>query len=255
MRRWLHRLLGYDILQKLLSESGGQSAGGLSRDACRAYGVRSESICEVHEPLRATVFVSNHPSGARDFLATYPVLEAIAPNLKIVMSEELMDFAPPNIRNIFIPVHPPRQREANVRGHNLVVEHLRRGGNVLVYPAGRVAFKIGGHIQDSPWSQAVAKLIRKTSAQVVPVAVRAENSKRFYFIRRYFPRLSLLLLLRELKDSRGVARVYVGAKVAPERLMTSTAAELTELLRGEVDSLLRRKDLADAKSGLQFSPA
>ena len=101
---------------------------------------------------------------------------------------------------------------------------LRRGGVLVVFPAGEVAWQrdpetdvIGGNRTpvDSQWDSSVGRLALATAASVLPVYLTGHNSRFFYFAGRVHPRLRTVLLGRELLRHRR-STVILTSRIAHE---------------------------------------
>src|SRR5207247_2880309 len=68
---------------------------------------------------------------------------------------------------------------------------LRRGGALVVFPAGEVAHgpRVDGVHAESKWKPTTARLARAAGAHVLPVRVEGANSRLFYAAGRIHPAL------------------------------------------------------------------
>jgi putative hemolysin len=118
---------------------------------------------------------------------------------------------------------------------------LRHGGALIVFPAGEVAHRRrrDGSYADSPWVSTVGRLVRSTSAQVLPVFIAGRNSRLFYTLGRIHGSLRTALLARELLKRRGLdVTVRLGPPVAADDIATAPdAAAVTSVIRAGVDRL------------------
>jgi putative hemolysin len=115
------------------------------------------------------------------------------------------------------------------------VEWLRKGGALAIFPAGEVSqFQVGqGQVADPAWSTVAARLIRKTSANAVPVYFCGHNSVTFQLLGLIHPRLRTLVLMQEFLQQRGKKlEVRVGTSIPSELIATlEDDREATEYLR------------------------
>lgn len=185
------------------------------------------------------VVVANHHFGTVDAMLALSIVLPVRPDLKVVANLALADF--PQLRGLTIPVPVSRARhDEGGDGARKLVRHLRAGGAVLIFPAGRVAERgRRGVVEDHPWSPGVGRLVRLCGAAVVPLAFEGGNSRSFYLARRVHFRLGTLLLLRELLNKRGRRiPVRIGEPI-PYAQASETPAVLTERLRHKTYGLLR----------------
>lgn len=186
------------------------------------------------------VVVANHHFGIVDALLALSLILPVRPDLKVAANRSLANF--PQLRGLTIPIVVPRTPHEAIGGPRKLVRHLRSGGAVLIFPAGRVAGRgWRGVVEDHPWSTGVGRLVGLSGAAVVSLAFEGGNSRLFYLARRVHFRLGTLLLLRELLNKRGRRiPVHVGELVSPtETAEPPDPALLTERLRRATDDLLR----------------
>ncbi len=180
--------------------------------------------------MKSTVFFCTHHTGPLDFLVTYPALAKMSNNLKVIVNRQLLQLKP--LESISIGVHPVSSGKKNTEVHSQVINHLKNGGNILIFPSGKVGFSSYGEVKDYAWRSGIAALAKEAALQVVPVYVNAKNSSFFYFIRKLFPKLSLLFLLRTLKDHcNKVIDVRVGTPMPVEYFKNHNPEEMTIELR------------------------
>jgi len=74
---------------------------------------------------------------------------------------------------------------------------LRKGGALIVFPAGEVAHerRPDGSYADSPWFPTIGRMAVATPATVVPAFIEGTNSTRLYAAGRVHPALRTALLL------------------------------------------------------------
>ena len=148
----------------------------------------------------------------------------------------------PELRDSCLFVDPFNGPGAEARSRaGLRAAHLwlRRGGALIVFPAGEVAHArhIDGSRADSPWKPAMGRLALATGAPVIPAFVHGANSRVFYAAGRLHPVLRTLLLPRELLKKRGSSIAFrFGQPLSPTDLANG-AAGFTRSVRAAVDRL------------------
>ena len=158
------------------------------------------------------VFVANHPFGIVDglglgYLVSRVRSEFVVPvNVAVCREERLAPF--------LLPIDFEETRAAvrtNIETRRRVIEHLRDGGALAIFPAGGVATSSGwwGPARDLEWKRFVAKVIQMTEATVVPIYFPGQNSRLFQVVSQFSLTLRLGLLLREVRNKRG-RRISVG---------------------------------------------
>jgi len=178
------------------------------------------------------VVVANHPYGGVDGIILGHLLKRVRPDVKIMANYMLGCI--PELNELFTFVDPfggQGASRANRHGLKETLDHLRAGGLLAIFPAGEVAH-LDVHkrrIVESPWSDTVARIIRKTGAAAVPVYFDGRNSKLFHAAGLLHPMLRTVLLPREVFKKRGhKVEVRVGRSI-PFPTLRSIASD-TEMM-------------------------
>lgn len=229
-KRLISKWMGIDQVFKLQDGLAEPRDDNYILRAADHYQVKSLLMSELPTAEESTVFLCTHHTGAVDILGLYPFLRKAVVDLKIVVNEQLMAISA--LRPMFIPVMPPSHRFDNREGLAEMEQHLASGGNLLLYPAGKIAMKKNGVIQDLPWQLGSVDLLRTHARRIIPVLVEAENKNWFYLIRQYFPRISQALILRALIDRPPTdAKIYFSKPVSPSELSHLNNAAFMQNLR------------------------
>lgn len=244
--RVAEQLLSLDRLDYLYSQ------------ACRNQGFFSSVLerlnihyyCDQEEPSRIpaagpVVVVSNHPFG----LAEVPVLASVLARRRDdvrFLANSLLDRIDV-LRDYLIPVDPFGGRDAtrsNLRGLRAAIEWLRKGGLLVVFPSGEVSsvrfpkFRVA----DPDWKDSISRVVRMTSATVVPVYFHGANSAAFHIAGLIHPRLRTALLPRELFQKSGQTIFFsIGAPIAPRTSSRFSSHQLTAYLRMRTELLETRR--------------
>ena len=152
------------------------------------------------------VIASNHPHGAADGLAIAAVMGEVRSDVRLLANHLLARI--PELRACCFFVDPFDRPGAAMRSRaGLRAAHLwlKRGGALVVFPAGEVANRraSSGAPVDSGWHDVAGRLALQTGARVLPAFVRGGNSELFYAAGRLHPALRTALLPRELLRKRG----------------------------------------------------
>ena len=148
--------------------------------------------------------VANHPYGAIDGMMLADWLMQKRSDVKILANGVLGSI--PEIKDMIIEVNPFKGHAlANGRGLAQALKWLKDGHVLLTFPAGEVSsYSIQrGKVADSPWSNHISRLLRKSSAQVMTMFIEGHNSMLFQTLGLLHPRLRSLWLARELLNKRG----------------------------------------------------
>ena len=246
--RQLNRLFGFDRFQALFGNVPACPDTELMQAVLETLGVRVELAgggLAAMPKSGALVVVSNHPFGVIDGLMVGALVQSVRSDAALVAAHWLSRvkrFRTPYLIVVGAQGVSKRRRQS-IAGWLSAVQWLKRGGAVVIFPAGQVArFRWRRlAIADMPWSPHVAAIIRKTSAHVVPVFCEGGNSGAFYALTALFPGLANFLLVREfLKKRNTTARLVIGRPIAPAELMSLGADEAaTAFLREQVERLAR----------------
>lgn len=230
MNKLIMKWTGFSRVQDLLTSMPDQDGVTFVERAATEFQVSARHSGLPQRPVHSTIFLCTHHTGALDFLASYPALSRIAPNLKVIVNNQLLTVPP--LAQISIGVFPLSQNKSNEAAKDQMAAHLALGGNILLYPAGKVGFLENGQVTDAPWRPGIASLITETGINVIPVYVDATNSKFFYLVRRFFPKLSMLFLLRSLKGNKNnSAHVYIGQPINKEQFNGLDSADIIFAIR------------------------
>lgn len=237
-------LLGLTTLDRLYSElrAGDFIERALERLAITVE-VAPEDLQHVPEAGPAIV-VANHPTGALDGLALAHVVRRRRKDVRLLGNHLLSRV--PEMRDWTIAVNPfdPRSIE-NRRGLRTARAWLRRGGLLVVFPAGEVSnvSRGDGPLVDRDWQLGVLGLARWSSAAIVPAFIDARSSYLFRLAGLIHPRLRTALLPRELLRLRNkTITVGLSDPVGRERLtqIPGSSAQLA-YLRARTDALEPRR--------------
>jgi len=212
-----------------------------------AYEVSPEDLAHIPSsgPL---VVVANHPYGGIEGVILAALLRSVRSDVKVMANLLLCSF--PGLRNSLIPVDPFGTQAAatsNVRGLKAAIRWVRKGGALVVFPAGEVAHMDINQlaITDPCWHEAVAAIIRRTSATAIPVYFAGNNGPMFQLLGMVHPMLRTVMLPSELLNKRNhIFKVRVGHPLPPPRLKSfPDDAEMTAYLRWRTYLLGHRNDL------------
>jgi len=237
MRKLVLKWSGYDRVRKLIDLDPEQDGHSFLRRAAEEFQIHACFFGLEERQFKSTIFFCTHHTGAIDLLATYPTLGMLAPDLRVVVNRKLLALEP--MAKISISVNPLSSGIRNPEARAEITNHLRKGGNILVFPAGKVGIMRGGEVRDLPWRTGIAEIARDAAEQVIPVYVKAKNDTFFYAIRECFPRLSMLFLLRYLhrRTEKSVVSVLMGKPTSRKVLKQLSAEEILRRLRRELYSL------------------
>jgi putative hemolysin len=185
--------------------------------------------------------VANHPHGLADGLVAMEFLLRARPDALVVGNEWLAQI--PGIRPWLIEVDPDGR--SNLAGTRRILDHLKHGGAILMFPAGEVSSlrPWRRRVEDPRWADSFVRLARRARATVLPMHIAGRNSGLFQAAGLAHPRLRTLLLLREFQRQRGqVIRLRAANPVTPAQLaLHPDDAEAAEFVRLRCELLPRRE--------------
>lgn len=209
-----------------------------------AYAVAEQDLQKIPQ-TGTTIVVANHPFGMLEGLVLLDILQRVRSDIRILANYMLGRIA--EMRDLFILVDPfsgQQARAVNVRPMQECLRWLRHGGVLGVFPAGEVAHwdLNKWRVQDPPWTLALARLVRRTQAVVVPVFFAGANGPLFQLAGMLHPRLRTALLPRELLNKRhATIRVQIGAPIPFAKTgQLADDGELVDYLRMRTDLLVYR---------------
>ena len=192
----------------------------------------------------ATILIANHPTGALDGIMMIDVLTKIRPDIKF-MGNFLLNRIEP-MAKYFITVDPfdSKDKAINQKGIRQVIEHLRNGGLLAVFPAGEVATWQKGvsKIEDKKWGNSILKFIQKANVPVIPAWIEANNSLMFHLAGKVTPLLRTAMLPRELLNKKNKKiNIRIGAPIRPQAVSELGLKDYGNYLRASVNYLQKEK--------------
>ena len=157
-------------------------------------------------PNGPLIIVANHPFGGLEGVVMAHVLAQQRPDVKILANRMLSIFT--ELSGYFIYTNPLKAgASGNLSSLKTALCHLKAGGVLLVFPAGRVSYPQGScdAVLDHPWHRSVAMLAQQSQATIISCFISGQNRPRFYRAGKLWYRLRMLLLVRELLASENKA--------------------------------------------------
>jgi putative hemolysin len=184
----------------------------------------------------STVVIANHPFGGIDGVFLASILCSVRADVKILANYFLGRI--PELRPMLFMVDPFGKKSSihkNKTALKEAVHWVKSGGLLMVFPAGEVShFRWKTKkIEDPDWDSTVARLIRLTRANVVPVYFKGRNSLAFQAAGLIHPLLRTLMLPRELINKQSAhIQLKIGSTISYRRIAgISRDADLTAYLR------------------------
>lgn len=168
------------------------------------------------------VVVSNHPSGLVDGMVLAELVTRVRSDFKILTRSLLTGI--PEVEQFMIPVpfpHEDNARELGLQMRDETMKHLKAGGVIILFPAGKVAMSEGwwGPAVESEWNVFTHKIVKSSGATILPVFFPGQNSRAFLIANKISDTLRQGLLLYEIKRCLfKPTRPVIGAPIPAEEL-------------------------------------
>jgi putative hemolysin len=148
------------------------------------------------------VIVANHPHGLVDGMVMAELVNRVRSDFKILTRSLLTGI--PEVEEFMIPVpfpHEENARELGLQMRDETMKHLKAGGVIVLFPAGKVAMSEGwwGPAIEAEWNVFTHKIVRSSGATIVPMHFTGQNSRMFQIANQLSDTLRQGLLLYEIK--------------------------------------------------------
>ena len=193
--------------------------------AIKQMGIRIDTPPEEIAHIPATgpvVVVSNHPHGLVDGMILAEMVNRVRSDFRILTRSLLTGI--PEVEEFMIPVpfpHEENARELGLKMRNDTMAHLKAGGVIILFPAGKVAMSetYFGPAIEAEWNLFTHKMIHKSGATILPVHFTGQNSRSFLIANKLSDTLRQGLLLYEIKRALfKPQRPYIGAPIKADVL-------------------------------------
>ncbi len=178
------------------------------------------------------LIVCNHPYGGMEALILAEALKSVRADVKFLANSALKVFR--ELQPLLIATNPLKVSQKNLISIRECEAQLRRGGVLVLFPAGRVSFyqPANKRITDGNWNRMVGHLAMTTETTLLPVFFHGSNSRLFHFMGRLWDRSKLLMLTREFLKLRGRRISFsVGRPLPPPLWRHMNIPELTAFAR------------------------
>lgn len=186
------------------------------------------------------VVVANHPTGIADGVAVYDGLKVKRPDICFFANADAHRVCP-GFMDCLIPVEwvtTKRNHEKTKLTLRMASQAFNEERTIMIFPAGKLARRIDGIIQDPTWEASAVSLARKNKAPVIPIHVRGPYPLMFHTFDRVSKELRDITLFHELLNKANqLYTLTVGPPIAPETL-AGDAAEMSLKLKLYVERQL-----------------
>lgn len=213
----LRRFIRQDFINGFLSQ--GYEGTEFCTECLKYLDVTIDVQGEGNLPDGPCTIVCNHPLGGVDAVALMAVAgRRYSGNVRLMANDFLMNID--GLAPMLVPVNKIGSQSADV--NDRIDAMFASDCQAAVFPAGKVARKRGGVIEEQEWKTTFLRKSIKYGRSIVPVHFYGRNTWRFYLLDRIavllrskFP-LAMALLPDELYRSCGKTyRIVVGEPVPP----------------------------------------
>jgi len=212
----LDRILAINKLDGLYRENNlyGLDKTTFAKSLLDGLNIQLQGLQELQSKIPKTgplVIASNHPFGGIEGVFLAWAIEQVRPDIKVMANQGLKIF--PELEDYFIFTNPLSEKDPkNAPSIRTCLKHVKTGGALLIFPAGRVSYfhKDTQRIADHSWNRLIASIANRTNACYLPIFVSGGNSPLFYRLGRMYFRFRILMLPRELINKRN-AKITVTA--------------------------------------------
>jgi putative hemolysin len=222
---WLTAKLKLLSLIRSFERSGAPVGVAFWSKAIRHMGIRIDTPEDEIARIPATgpvVMVANHPHGLVDGMIMAELISRVRPDFRILTRSLLSGI--PEIEEFMIPVpfpHEENARELGLEMRNLTMAHLKRGGLVILFPAGKVAMSDTwfGPAVEGEWNVFTHKMIRASGATILPIRFTGQNSRAFQIANKLGDTPRQGFLLYEIKRALNTPqRPHIGMPLPASEL-------------------------------------
>lgn len=261
--RLLERAFALDDLEEVYARIRSNTGNGhfLSKllDEMKVSYEVSDADRSLIPPTGPVVVVANHPYGGIESAIMCVLLKSVRPDMKILSNSLLRRIPEVHDYAIFVdPFHGKTSKKVNMAPLRETIEWLRKGGMLMVFPAGEVSHISWSNsgIADPKWDNSVARIVRMTKSPVLPIFIEGHNSPLFQVAGLIHPRLRTAMLPHEMMAMRNArVRLAVGNLIPFRKIETfATDTDVMNYLRFRTYLLENRRSASGTRTKSIFQP-
>ncbi len=238
--RTLERIVHIDELSQFFELHGDEKNWDFINSAFEyldfAYTVSDEDRRRI-PPEGRLICVANHPQGALDGIIMLHLIGTVRKDVKVLLTDLLAKLE--NLTDLFLLFD---QYATGLQKKNILAirQTLLEEHGIVFFPAGQVTKLTRRGLRDQDWMTGPVSCARKYHAPILPVAIKAYNSRLYYALSPLNRHFATLLLSHEMFRKRG-ARIPVRVgNLIPDSVFLESDADIatqSQLLRDHVHAI------------------
>ncbi len=237
LARVLEGGLGYPTVRRVFEESAGEENVPKVAMQKLGIGVRLEGLAEKIPATGPVVVVSNHAYGGADALGLMSEMLALRPDFMTLANRETALL--PGLGPLVFPVSilDPDQAAENTASIRAMLKHVRQGGALGLFPAGRISVWRGGRMRDPEWNEQVVRLLQRMDATVIPLWFFGSPPPSVNFLSRLSAFVRTALIPTSLVKMRGREVVGRAGEPISGKTLKAMGEEAGPWLRRRLESV------------------
>ncbi len=234
LRPLLYRMLGYgkarEMADRLASLSGEDSFEYLTKEL--DVNLTLHHLERLPRSGRMIV-AANHPTGLADGVAVWEAVRRVRRDVVFFANADAIRVNPA-ISDVVIPVEwvldkrsPAKTRETL----RLAARAFAEEKCIVIFPSGKLAREIDGTLTEQDWFPTVVGLARKQNAPILPLNLKARNSRLYYALARINGELRDITLFHELLNKKRSHFELTFGPMIPAEALSGDAQAVTEALK------------------------
>ena len=169
----------------------------------------------------AFILTPNHPT-LSDAMATFRTLQPVRPDHMLMGLSDALRICP-RLDEYIIPVEWAKDGKRAVGGSRRMLKAALQafgsGRSVIIFPAGRMMYKLGGVYHERPWMPTAVSFHRRFKAPIVPMHITARNSWMFYFFNRFSTEMRDVSVFKEIVNKKDKPyKLVIGEPIQPDEI-------------------------------------
>lgn len=236
----LEELLGYREIRQVFADAATEENPFLAVARHFNLEINLDRFFETIPGQGPVVVVANHAFGGADALALSAGLCEARKDFRILANREVTLLDGVAERVFPVSLLDPASRGSNPASLRATLKHVKAGGALGVFPAGRVAYWRGDRMQDPPWNEHVIRLLQRMDALVVPLWFHGNPPAWINFTSRLSGFVRTALIPTGLVRMRGGTIEASVGEPFRSTLLTQLGPDAGGWLRRRVEGLAKR---------------